>query len=413
MAPSRRALRWTVFLLALLPFGCDRRPAEDASPKEASCRTGALADKPIAPFQKDLLEVAFRAAMAIPVEPHLRTRCRTQEEVVATCLQLDQPKRAIGYLEQIKDWRRGAAYADLAFYCVQHGLTDDVQTYLDLAARIAEAAGPDWARDRVRVKIARTYALLEQKEQAERFEAGVPESETGKVAAVRAQYGEESFEEQMEGLERLLGSQQFDIIRNALESSVALFDRFYGDAERRPQVEEAIRASWEKMPLLVRIDLVMRLGECAAKHGDGTKALELFNEAQAWLEGEEWPLRFRIPLTARVAEGRFRAGDAPKARADADAALALFDAEKEQMVDIDRATALHPLAEAYQAMGDPAAALGVYKRAVEEGVVNVNSRPRAEDLSATCCSMALHAVEPDAELWTRIRQIGKGLGPPW
>ncbi len=64
-------------------------------------------------------------------------------------------------------------------------------------------------------------------------------------------------------------------------------------------------------------------------------------------------------------------------------------------------------------MDDTAAALMVYKRAVEEGVENPNSRPRAEDLSATCLSMALHMVEPDAELKNRIRQISEGLGDPW
>jgi hypothetical protein len=64
-------------------------------------------------------------------------------------------------------------------------------------------------------------------------------------------------------------------------------------------------------------------------------------------------------------------------------------------------------------MGDEAGALFVYRQAVEEGVENPNSRPRAEDLSATCCSMALHAVEPDAELWKRIRQISEQLGDPW
>ena len=64
-------------------------------------------------------------------------------------------------------------------------------------------------------------------------------------------------------------------------------------------------------------------------------------------------------------------------------------------------------------MGDTATALSAYKRAVEEGVENPNSRPRAEDLSATCLSMAVHGVEPDAVLWTRIRQINDGLGDPW
>jgi len=82
-------------------------------------------------------------------------------------------------------------------------------------------------------------------------------------------------------------------------------------------------------------------------------------------------------------------------------------------VNIYRAGALRPLAEAYQSMGDTAAALTVFKKAVEEGVENPNSRPRVEDLSATCRSMALSGVEPDADLWARLREVFTGLGQPW
>ena len=64
-------------------------------------------------------------------------------------------------------------------------------------------------------------------------------------------------------------------------------------------------------------------------------------------------------------------------------------------------------------MGEQAAAFRTYALAVEAGIDNPNSRPRAEDLSATCRSMALHDVRPDAQLWARIRQVSEGLGPPW
>jgi len=82
-------------------------------------------------------------------------------------------------------------------------------------------------------------------------------------------------------------------------------------------------------------------------------------------------------------------------------------------VDIYRAETLCPLAEAYRTLGDAASALAVYKRAVEEATVNPNSRPRAEDLSAICCSLAKHEVEPDLELWARLTKVHDGLGEPW
>ena len=72
-----------------------------------------------------------------------------------------------------------------------------------------------------------------------------------------------------------------------------------------------------------------------------------------------------------------------------------------------------PIAEAYAAMGDRDTALATYRLAMDQAVINPNSRPRAEDLTMICRSMALGAVEPDAALWARMRQIHQGLGRPW
>jgi hypothetical protein len=64
-------------------------------------------------------------------------------------------------------------------------------------------------------------------------------------------------------------------------------------------------------------------------------------------------------------------------------------------------------------MGDAGTTLNLYRRALEAGQENPNSRPRTDDLIATCCSLALHAVEPDETLMSRIRDIRAGLGDPW
>jgi hypothetical protein len=46
-------------------------------------------------------------------------------------------------------------------------------------------------------------------------------------------------------------------------------------------------------------------------------------------------------------------------------------------------------------------------------VKNPNSRPRAEDLVATCLSMVLCGFEPPAELAERMQVVARGLGDPW
>jgi tetratricopeptide (TPR) repeat protein len=225
--------------------------------------------------------------------------------------------------------------------------------------------------------------------------------------------GEDNFNEQMNALDALLAPGNFDAMENALKACANLFNRFYDDAGRRFLAEEKMKTSWGKLPIFKRVELLTELAGFALDHADQAKALDLINEAQIFMDSAQWRPEYRIPLISKLVKLRFLADDRQKARTDADALLALFDSQRDKIVNIYRAEALRPLAEAYQSMGDTATALAIYKRAVEEGVENPNSRPRAEDVSATCCSMALHGVEPDAELWTRIRQINEGLGDPW
>jgi hypothetical protein len=92
--------------------------------------------------------------------------------------EMDQPRRAFDYAERSENWRNGACYADLAYYCASRGQGDKVQGLLDRADEIAKTA-EDWRRDRIRVKIAKTYALLGQTLQAEQYSANAGDSETG------------------------------------------------------------------------------------------------------------------------------------------------------------------------------------------------------------------------------------------
>jgi hypothetical protein len=55
----------------------------------------------------------------------------------------------------------------------------------------------------------------------------------------------------------------------------------------------------------------------------------------------------------------------------------------------------------------------IYKQAVEESLENPNSRPRADDLCALCCSMAVHGFRPDDALLRRVGEVCAGLREPW
>jgi len=370
-------------------------------------------DKSIAVFQAELLDVSFGAASAIPVHPHIKDRSLAQQAVVCTYLELGQPERGLACLEQIENWRRGLCYGKLALYFAREGKVSLVNQYLDLAAKVAETT-EDWRRDRIRVTIAQTYAWLKENAQAEQYSRDVADSETGKVAVVEAMVIEkDAFARQVESLDALVSKGSFDITKNALQGYVQLFDRFYDDTQRRLLAEKKIKQVWTKLPGFVRYDVLTQLADSCLDHADRTKALELVNEAEALLKGGQWRLCHRIERVANLVKLRFRSGDVAGARSDAESMLALYNTQEDTIVNIYRAGVLRPLAEAYQVMGETKTAVAIYKRAVEAGMANPNSRPRAEDLSATCASMALYAVEPDSHLWGRIRQIRKGLSHPW
>lgn len=418
MPAKRILLRLCLFLFivsaGVLVFeGCAGNGRDEATSERTVEEATGPSDQPIADFQKQLLDLAFETASAFPLNPHIKNRSRAQEQVVKTCLEMDQPERAARYVEEIDNWRRGMGYADLAFYCARNGHPEAAERYLSLAEKVFETT-EDWRKSNISARIAQTYTWLGQPQKADRFEAGLEEADRGKVDRVKAMLSDDaSFDKRMSELEELVSTGNFDPTLNALRAYAELFDSFYEDESRRLLIEERIRTSWDKTPIVFRLETLNQLAEFALDHADQSKALDLVKEAKAMMDSFRWDLEYRIPVAAQIAELRYRAGDTEQALTDAADALEYFEQNKDKLMNIWRAETIRPLAETYVAMGDQEAALDVYRIAVEEGALNPNARPRAEDLAETCTSMALNAVQPDEQLWLRLRELHEGLGDPW
>lgn len=426
---ARISASWALAVLAWpLVSGCSRESAASGAQVAVPTAPAAVADAALAPYRVELLDLAFDSASAFPLVPHVKNRSRAQEAVVMACLELDQPQRALRYAEKIENWRRGKCFADIAYHIAEKGRMAGVQELLDQALRIAEGGGlgspespsdtvempQEWRGDRIRAAIARTYLLIGQADRAAQVAGGVVESESGRIRAEEARRGDAAgFDARIAALDALVAPGSFDGLRAALAAYAELYDRYYGEVERRDLVEQKIEVAWAKLPIQVRIETLMDLGRHALGHDDAPEALELVGRAQTMLDGTLWTAESHVPLSARLAELRFRAGDLEKAQAAADAALAEYETGRESVVNIYRAGVLRPLAEAYHAMREPTKARLVYAKALEEGVVNPNSRPRAEDLAATATSMAVRAFEPDAALLARMKEIRSKLGDPW
>lgn len=425
-----------VLFSATAAFGA--APANSDGKQEKSAEAEAVSSssekalqphQPLQPHQKELLDLAFRAATSVPAMPHVKARSRAQERVIVSALELGQPALTLAYLEKVDNWRRGSGYADLAFYLAENGRGQETKPYLELARAEAEAIhraedhepGEDevvlesfqaWRRDRIRAKIARVYHALGEPGLALEFEQGLEPSEVGIVEVARART---MSADQVGAMVVLLGSVategNLEKVRNAVEASTELLRRFHADTDRRALLQQGLDACLEKTPLLFRAESFLTLGELALAQNESLRALDMANRAVVVLEST-LAIEDDLPLRARIASLRHRAGQAD-AKAELEQALARFEKARDSIPDLCRADVLIPFAEARLTLGDLPAALETYRRAALEAGQNPNAVPRVEDLVALCCSMARHGVAPDSELWRSLHRTAAGLRDPW
>ncbi|MFP4139718.1 MAG: hypothetical protein ACLFVH_04360 [Phycisphaerae bacterium] len=360
-----------------------------------------------------LLTFAFDTALAIPMEPHHKDRAKAQQGVVEACIETGQISRAVEYARKIDSWRRGVAMGELAYHMAGKGERDLAESYVEDASRVATMY-KGWRKDRIRIQIARTQSLLGQSDRARQQMATADDIEKPRLASADGgELSDEEFDRRLQQLGSWVAKGNFDISRSALETLVELLDSQYLHSDRQERIFVAMEEPYKKMPVFVRVDLLLRSAGVALKYDDRDRALELVDRAQRYVDEARLAPRQAIKIRAGLVRARFQAGDEDRARSDIGKLLEEYRENEEQIVNIYRAECLRPVAEAYVAMGDRKAASTVYGMAIEAGVENPNSRPRALDLSASCCSMAVHGFMPNPELWARMKEIRNGLSDPW
>lgn len=427
-------------MLAVL--GCrraDESPgAAAASPQVAGVGAGGIgapqapqtaarvADAAIAPWRRELLQLAFDAASRFPLDPHAKSRGRAQERVVVAAFELDQPLLALGFAPQIGDWRRGAAYADFAWYSALHGVKADVPRYVALAEGVLgeERKDPDaqeWHGDTIRLKIARAWQAAGEAARAEQAAKDVDELSTG---AVDPQWSEAlterverltpaNVEQELAAIDARFEQQDLGAQFTSLLLVAKMHGRFYGDARLRGAAEARLLENFVRLPPDLRLAALTKLVENCVGHEDDENAVRLIGEMVKVLDGAHWRPTERIQQLAHIAELRVRAGDGVRARAEVESTLRLYHEERDRIESWERAVTLRPLAIVWHLLGDEQEAEGLLSLVVEEGAENPNARPRCNDLVDTCIAIAKHDIRPSARVMERLHEIRDGLRDPW
>ncbi len=361
----------------------------------------------------ELAVFAWDVASLIPSNPHIKDRARMQEEAVTTLITLGDFERSRAWIDSIGDWRKGAAWAELAIAYARKGEFASAKACGELARTEARRA-EDWQRDLINAKVARMLVLAGDDAGAVTLETGVRAAEGGQVSLARMEKAEgAALEAELVAMNERLASKDFDVQRNGIASYLEYFSRFYDNAEARANAEERIAGAMKKVPAMLRFETNLQLAQVAAAHHDAASMTGYIDAAMSSTTLSGWMPEDRIRGIGRIATVAAQGGDVTRSRALAAEALAQFEADYIKMPDVFRAAALRPTAEAYATLRDQPLALSTFLRVVEEGAKNPNARPRAEDLAGTANALARMQFVPDAALWSRMQQVARGLQSPW
>lgn len=385
-------------------------PAQPAGARPPA--PAAVREETAKPFQRELVDFGFDAASQIPRNPHERDRARVQEVVASAALAVGLKTEAMGFANQIANWRKGVIFGDLAIDAARAGRTEAVATF-SRYAQGAIAGAQQWQSDRVLAKLAQAQALLGNRDEALAVEKKLGEPEKGKVASVVAATQGADFDSLVAEVEGAIATGNFELTTNALAVCAQLAARGDTDEARWSRIMDLAAKAKGKVAREIHIRAYLQLADARIATKSPEAARALVGIAIGLREEVRWTPEVGLPITADIARRIALAGDRAAGIAELEKGLASF-AEQEKLVpDVFRAAALCAVAEVLAAIGEPAKALEVYRSAVEAGALNPNARPRAEDLAQTSASMARSGIEPDAAMWTRLRAIRAGLADPW
>ncbi|MFM8872177.1 MAG: hypothetical protein ACKOJI_02230, partial [Phycisphaerales bacterium] len=341
-----------------------------------------------------LVMAADEVAGSIPANPHARDRAIMQEEAVKGWIGLGDLGRAEAGMRRIGDWRRGEATALVAQARAARGEMDAARA---LAAEARELAGreEDWKRDRIGAEVARTLAMTGDLGQVDGLVDPTAAAEAANVAAaVTAVVPADRLEAQAAIFDRAIAVGAFDLVRGGLDGYLAIVRRADCDDAWRTRAVKAIDGALPGLPYDLRVQYLVSLADALAARGRTDEARAALDRADAVMASAGFLPEDIVPIGApsAVARTRLRARDA--ARAALRPLRTTFARRREEVVNLRRATSWRALATGFMGLGDRADAEACFAAALEDGALNPNARPRAEDLCMTLLAMARCGAVP-------------------
>jgi hypothetical protein len=404
----------------------------DGAGRHTGSETPPVQDRSVEAYRLRLLDLAFEGVSAMPLRPHIKNRSRAQQDLVEACLTLGQPEVAAGYVEQMANWQRWLGYANVAAWYAEQG---DVDASEQFAAKVRPALtmSEDIRSGKIIASVEnplmdslkgwRYEAVLTRLEEVRRTrrdhrpvvasDAQYGELNAAQLNAVLAVAGNANPADALAALKPFITHPNFEVVYFGLQKMAEVADAHYAEIDLPQLVKDEMTPALNKMPVFMQLNVYAAFAGAALDNGDTAAAKPLLEVLGKMVSGLKTRPRNYIPEAAKYIR-LLRSSDEPeKAAALLETLLPYYQEKRPLIVNIDRAALLCDLAELYHEAGNAEQTRALYLLAIEEGQVNPNSRPRAEDLNRICCSMALTGFEPDAALWSQLEQMRNALGDPW
>ena len=411
-----------IVVLGALPVACSSGSTKDRlehgasaslSTAKASGATVSPATAELTRSRTSLLATAFAVASRMPIDPHERDRSRVQEAVVQACLELGLLDQAAQLADQMQGWRQGNVIALLGQRYAALGQGDKARQCAARALRV-DVGESTWGKDFVDTEVARIYVKLGDEGKAYATVSSDRQAERGRIEAERtAKLPESQLDAQADVFDQAIATMNFDLVRGGIDGYLAWMDRVVDDASRRERALKALSAAFPGLPLDLQVKCHVQLADVLFAHGYKELATLQLDRASELFRATVFLPEDTALFGVIVAKSRIRMGDTNAARVELQRLRAEFEARAETIVNLRRAASWRSLADGYQLLGDTEDAGRCHAAALDAGALNPNARPRADDLSATCVSMAVSGFMPSTELLLRIEHIRAGLADPW
>ena len=345
--------------------------------------------------QTQALEMAFRVASRIPVNPHVSDRSKAQYEVLQNYLALGLIEEAAKMANKIINWRRGILYTDAAEYYARRKDEEKMNEYLALASEFAdsiEGFNAGWQKQRVIGRIATVLAIAGLFEKAKEMTLkdpgtatlGVREEELVRIHA------RGNHEEAMKELKVMEDSKHWEVHECVAKVYLRILKSLGKDAapERSNTIRDRFYAVVKKLPALKQLPLYCSFSRIAFEIDRKDLGKEALDTVEGDLNRRKLDATFDIANLVELANVYDKVvGESKIAESTLNRAKELLS-KSEFLPSMKRVNANLALAVGYAGHANRQQAWHYFRQALKIANEQKNGRPRALAVADVCTAIA-------------------------